>query len=84
MNFDLQSDGTTTTHTSAEERLIGEEYLWTAPATSAGIHVTERTALESTALLATFNCLATDVAGLPLDVYQRMPDESPLTVIEAR
>jgi HK97 family phage portal protein len=73
VNFDLTSDGTTTTRAAPEERLIGEEYIWTTPPTSAGMYVTSRTALESTALLATFNVIATDVAMLPLDVYQRLP-----------
>jgi HK97 family phage portal protein len=58
-----------------ESRVIGEE-LWYPPwaGGTAGIPVTERTALELPALLAALTVLATDTAVLPLNVYQRRPD----------
>jgi HK97 family phage portal protein len=74
----LRSDGTPTgTALAAEERVLGEE-LWLPPGPTAlvGITVTERTALQLASVLAMANTLATDVAVLPLDVYQKMPDKS--------
>lgn len=70
----LKSDGTTTTTVPApEERIAGEE-LWLPPGGSAGMVVTEQTALQLPSLLAAVNTLATDVALLPLGVYQRAAD----------
>jgi HK97 family phage portal protein len=59
-----------------EERAILGEELWLAPWSggTAGIPVTERTALELPAMLAALTVLATDTAVLPLNVYQRLPD----------
>lgn len=72
----LRSDGTPsgTTISPAEERAIAGEELWWPPGGSAGVVVTEQTALQSSALLATINVIASDVAVLPLNVHQRMPD----------
>lgn len=53
--------------------IFGQELWWSAPE-SAGIAVTERTSLQSPAMLAALNVLATDVAVLPLRVYKRLPD----------
>jgi HK97 family phage portal protein len=59
-----------------EERAIIGEELWWPPWSggTAGIPVTERTALELPAMLAALTVLATDTAVLPLNVYQRLPD----------
>jgi HK97 family phage portal protein len=69
----LKSDGTTTTVPAPEERIAGEE-LWLPPGGTAGMVVTEQTALQLPSLLAAVNTLATDVALLPLGVYQRGAD----------
>jgi HK97 family phage portal protein len=59
---------------SPERRSIaGEELWWPAPG-SAGVVVTEDTALRLPALLATITGLAQDVATLPRNVYQRQAD----------
>src|SRR5436305_2289659 len=73
--MNLKSDGTTggTTLSASEERIAGEE-LWLPPGGSAGMVVTEQTALQLPSLLAAVNTLATDVALLPLGVYQRGAD----------
>jgi HK97 family phage portal protein len=73
--MNLKSDGTTggTTLSAPEERIAGEE-LWLPPGGSAGMVVTEQTALQLPSLLAAVNTLATDVALLPLCVYQRGAD----------
>lgn len=42
----------------------------------AGVQVTEATALNFTAVFAAINCLATDIASLPLRVMQRQDDGS--------
>lgn len=81
MNLDrLKSDGTpegTALDAPApEERAIAGEELWWAAPSSAGVTVTEKTALQLSALLAALNTLSTDVAVLPLDCYQRQPDDS--------
>jgi len=59
-----------------EERSIQGEELWLPPWSggTAGIPVTERTALELPAMLAALTVLSTDTAVLPLNVYQRRPD----------
>jgi HK97 family phage portal protein len=55
-----------------EERTITGEELWIPPSTTtAGMLVTERTALSLPAVLAGVNVLSTDAALLPLRVYQR-------------
>jgi HK97 family phage portal protein/HK97 family phage prohead protease len=61
---------------NAEARSVQGEQLWWPPWSggSAGIPVTERTALELPAMLAALTVLATDTAVLPLNVYQRQPD----------
>lgn len=76
MTFPLVSNGTpagTTLIPSDEERIQGESLWWPSGGTSgtAGMLVTGRTALQLSAILATHNTLATDVAVLPLDIYQR-------------
>lgn len=58
----------------AEPRAIAGEDFWLPPTGSAGVVVTERTAMSLAAVLATFNVLATDVAVLPLCTYQRQAD----------
>jgi HK97 family phage portal protein len=58
----------------AEPRAIAGEDFWLPPTGSAGMIVTERTAMSLAAVLATFNVLATDVAVLPLCTYQRQAD----------
>jgi HK97 family phage portal protein len=60
----------------AEARGILGEELWWPPASSAGVAVTEDTALRLPALLAAIAGLAEDVGSLPLNVYQAMPDGS--------
>jgi len=56
----------------AEDRhILGEEMFWTPSAGTAGMVVTERTAITFPALLAVINVLATDVAALPCRVYRR-------------
>ncbi|CEF48240.1 unnamed protein product [uncultured bacterium] len=52
----------------------GEDLFFPGIAQTAGVVVTERTALQLSALLAVVNVLATDVAVLPLRVYRRRPD----------
>jgi HK97 family phage portal protein len=61
---------------AAEPRIRGEElWIFDPPgAGTAGMTVSERTALRLTAILATINVLATDVAVLPMHVYRRRPD----------
>lgn len=80
MNLDrLKSDGTpegTALNAGPEERAIAGEELWFAAPSAAGVTVTERTALQLSALLAALNTLATDVAVLPIDCYQRQTDGS--------
>jgi HK97 family phage portal protein len=72
----LKSDGTTTTTVpTPEERIAGEE-LWWPPGGSAGMVVTEQTALQLPSLLAAVNTLATDTALMPMGVYQRTDDGS--------
>lgn len=73
----LRSDGTAagTVYDQAETRSVAGEELWWPPASSAGIVVTEQTALQLAPLLATANVLATDVATLPLQVYQGRGEE---------
>jgi len=59
----------------AEDRsILGEEIFWPSTAGTAGMAVTERTALTLPALLAVINVLATDVAALPCRVYRRRSD----------
>src|SRR5215218_3823824 len=53
--------------------IAGEELWWPAPGT-AGVVVTEDTALRLPALLAAIVGLAQDVAALPLNVYQTTED----------
>jgi HK97 family phage portal protein len=53
--------------------IAGEELWWPAPG-SAGVVVTEDTALRLPALLAAITGLAQDVATLPRNVYQRQDD----------
>lgn len=60
----------------AELRAVAGEELWWPPGGSAGVVVTEQTALQNTALLAVANTLGTDVAAMPLCVRQRMEDGS--------
>lgn len=62
-----------------EPRIKGEE-TWYPPTTSAGVVVTEDTAIRYPALLATFAVLASDVAVLPLHVYQKQTDGSKLKI----
>lgn len=58
-----------------EDRSItGEELLMSGMAGTAGVIVTERTALQLSSLAAVVNVLSTDVAVLPLNVYKRRPD----------
>jgi len=59
-----------------EERAVLGEELWYPPGYggTAGIPVSEKTALELPAMLAALTVLATDTAVLPLNVYQRLPD----------
>jgi HK97 family phage portal protein len=59
-----------------EERAAWEEgWLRGLPiGGSAGVHVTERSALQFPAILASVIVLATDVAVLPLNVYRKRPD----------
>src|SRR4051812_42700042 len=60
----------------AESRAVAGEELWWPPGGSAGVVVTEQTALKLAALLATVNTISTDTAILPLCVHQEMPDGS--------
>ena len=56
----------------SEERMIAGEALWMDfSGNSAGVTVTERTALQFPGLLATVNTLASDVATLPLCLYRQ-------------
>jgi HK97 family phage portal protein len=90
----LASDGTAGgTHLRApEERSVAGEELWWPPGVgSAGIYVTESTALRLPAILASINVLATDVAALPLCVHQRQADggrrdadEHPVSILWGR
>jgi HK97 family phage portal protein len=74
---DLKSDGIMTDFAPVEERAIqGEETWFAGMPTSAGVNVTERTALQLPAFLSTIVVLATDVAALPLRVYQKGEDGS--------
>jgi HK97 family phage portal protein len=69
----LNSDGHSTNLTpEPEERSIPGEELWWPPGGSSGVVVTERTALRYAAVLATLNTVATDVAVLPLNVFQKL------------
>ncbi len=75
----LKSDGTpegTGIAIEPETRAAGEELWWTPAGNTAGIAVSERTALALTPILAAHNTIATDVAVMPLDVFQRQPDGS--------
>lgn len=58
-----------------ESRYIkGEELFYPGTADSAGVLVTEKTAIQLPAVLAALNVLASDVAVLPLNVYRRRRD----------
>jgi HK97 family phage portal protein len=59
-----------------EERAVAGEELWLIHPGLAGGQVGYRAALGLAALFAGVNVLSTDVACLPLSVYQRMPDGS--------
>jgi len=59
---------------SGESRMIAGEALWMDySGNSAGVTVTERTALQFPGLLAVINVLASDVALLPLRAMRRTP-----------
>lgn len=75
MTFDhLKSDGHTTAFAApAEARAIAGEELWWPPGGSAGMVVSEKTALQLSTVLAMMNTVASDVAILPLEPYQRLP-----------
>lgn len=69
----LVSDGTPegTVRLGGEDRaVVGQEFLWSAPASSAGVPVTHRSALGLTSIFASVNCLSSDLACIPLKVYQ--------------
>jgi HK97 family phage portal protein len=71
----LQSDGTVNGTRLADTRAIaGEDYLWQPMGSTAGMPVTERTALGLSSVLAVFIVLATDSAVLPLHVFKRRED----------
>lgn len=72
----LKSDGTAsgTGFVAPEERAIQGEATWWQPASSSGIAVTQKSALQLSAYLAGITVLATDLATLPLDVYRRVSD----------
>ena len=76
----LQSDGTpdgTSWGPSAESRaVIGEELWWGPQFNTAGVAVTPNTALQLSAFHAGVKIVAEDVAVLPLNVFQRLPDGS--------
>ncbi|QDV34026.1 phage portal protein [Tautonia plasticadhaerens] len=62
--------------TAPESRAVAGEELWWPPGTgSAGVAVTEETALAFPTLLATANTLATDLACMPIDVFRGEGDE---------
>lgn len=56
----------------AEARAIPGEELWWPPGSTAGVVVTEQTALGLTPVLAAHNTIASDVGIMPLEIYQRM------------
>lgn len=76
----FKSDGTvegTSFGPSPESRaVVGEELWWGPQLGTAGVAVTQATALQSPAFLAGVKVIAEDVATLPLNVFQRMPDGS--------
>lgn len=82
MDFNrITSDGTPdgTRLRAPEERAIpGEELWWPPGATtaSAGVVITERTAIQSAPVLAAHITIATDVGITPLNVCQRMADDT--------
>lgn len=58
----------------AETRSVAGEELWWPPGGSAGVVVTEQTALQSATLLATVSVIATDISIFPLKIVQNMKD----------
>jgi HK97 family phage portal protein len=55
----------------SERSIAGEEIFFPSVAGSAGVMVTERSALQLPAMLSVLNVLATDVAVMPLNVYRK-------------
>jgi len=50
------------------------EFFGAAPTTSAGVSVSEATAMNNAAVWAAINCISSDIAALPLHMYRRSPD----------
>lgn len=63
------------TFLTPETRAItGEELFYEAAPRAAGVHVTHDSALTFTAVFAAINILASNIASLPLQVFERLPE----------
>ena len=67
---------------TATDHAIGSVYSFFFGATSSGRSVTERSAMQMTAVYSCVRILAEAIAGLPLHVYQQCPDEAKVKALD--